>query len=100
MFSFCVNVIHAALRSYLGVLMLFVSHGFSALREKKESDDTAETQSRGSELLLSQAQIHIFYSFSFLSLFFFSQFFISDDISPSEDKAAFNLLPNSLVHQK
>lgn len=51
-----------------------------------ESDDTAQTPS-----VTGLAP--------YLTFFFSPLFFLGNVISPSEDEAAFNLLPNSPVHQ-
>lgn len=69
--------------------MLAIEHAdsrcFSALRLQMESDDTTQTPS-----VTGRAPYLTFFPFFF---------FFGDVISPSEDEAAFNLLPNSPVHQ-
>lgn len=92
---FCVCVTHVALWSYLVFHFLWLSLLSCSQRENR-AWWWGRSQSRGSELLLWQAQIH---TCLFFSLVFF-EFFRIDGISPSQDKAASNLLPNSLVHQK
>lgn len=62
----CVCIIHVALELELLCLLFFDSHGCVALREQKESDDTAESQSWGAELLLSWVQPHIWVSFLYI----------------------------------